>query len=220
MMHLRYEHSVEDKGGWDNRYRPHTLEEVLLPRRLKSRLISFRDHQTSPALLFYGAAGTGKTTTALALDPKADLYHLNASSLNDKDLKRSDFECTMSAMPLIKGSNRRKLIILDEADALTERAQMSLRSMIEQYASSSWFVFVVNDLQRMIDPIQSRTVGIGFGLLKDAEEMEALMVDRCLSILRIEQRTVPIEAVRELVRRNSPDMRRVLNHLQFESTAA
>lgn len=213
---LNYRLSDDDSCGWDNRYRPQTLEEVLLPCSLKKTLLSYRDQQAAPALLFYGSAGTGKTTTALAMNPD-ETFHFNASELDDRDLKSSAFDSALSAMSMY-GKGRRKVFILDEADALTERAQMSLRSKIEQYSSNVWFIFIVNHLAKIIDPIRSRTTEIGFGFSEDTEEMEHLMVKRCVSILKKEKRSMPRDKVRELVGMYAPDMRRILNYLQYEST--
>lgn len=215
---LNYAHSEGDACGWENRYRPKTLDDVLLPQVLKTKLQAFRDHQAAPALLFYGPAGTGKTTTALTLNPD-QTFHFNASDLNDRDIKSSAFYGALTTVSLFSEErHRRKVVILDEADALTERAQQSLRSIVEQCASSAWFVFVVNSRMKMIEPIQSRTYPIGFGFPEYAEEMENLMVGRCLEVLRKEERTMEEAKVRELVRIYGPDMRQILIQLQVRTT--
>jgi len=107
-------------------------------------------------------------------------------------------------------------VILDEADALTERAQQSLRSILEQYAPVTWFVFVVNDKERIIEPLLSRTYSIGFGFYD--EEMNDLMVGRCMEILEKEKRTMTKLDVEDLVRRFEPDMRQILIQLQARSS--
>ena len=171
---------------------------------------------SAPALFFWGAAGTGKTTVARLLNPDATT-HINASDLDDRELKSSGFQGLLSSLPVTSTHrNRRRVVILDEADALTERAQQSLRSILEQYAPVTWFVFVVNDKERIIEPLLSRTYSIGFGFYD--EEMNDLMVGRCMEILEKEKRTMTKLDVEDLVRRFEPDMRQILIQLQARSS--
>ncbi len=204
--------------AWVEKYRPHILEETLLPRALKTKLVTYRDLENAPHLLFYGHPGTGKTSTARTLNPECRL-HLNATGLDATFFDSSEFHATLSAMRSVGyDGNRRRVIILDEADALTERAQQSLRSTVEQFASGNWFIFVVNHLGKIIPALQSRTVSISYDFLQDKEEMMELMVNRCLEILTREHQQYTEANVRKLVTIQYPDMRAMLSYLQFHTT--
>jgi hypothetical protein len=71
---------------------------------------------------------------------------------------------------------------------------------------------------KMIDPLRSQIFEIGFGFTEYADEMENLMVDRCLRVLRKEKETMEEAAVRDLVRIYGPDLRQILIQLQVQST--
>ncbi len=213
---LNYTSSTSD--AWVDKYRPAILEDTLLPQALKTKLVKYRDTETAPHLLFYGHPGTGKTTTALTLNPGCH-FHFNATGLEATDLEGSEFRSTLSAQrSLGDEGTRRRVVILDEADALTERAQQALRSTVEQFASTNWFIFVVNNLGKMIPALQSRTISLSYNFLAEQEEMMPLMVERCLAILKKEQRALPKSEVRQVVTIHYPDMRAILSQLQFQST--
>jgi replication factor C subunit 2/4 len=62
-----------------------------------------------------------------------------------------------------------KVIILDEADSLTEGAQHALRMIISNYSDTTRFILSCNDSQKIIEPIQSRCIMLRFTKLKDNE---------------------------------------------------
>jgi len=213
---LNYSHSIDDTCGWENRYRPQSLEDVLLPAKEKRILLSFRDKQKASALFFWGAAGTGKTTTGLLLNPDATI-HLNASNMDYNFVSSPEFQGMLSSLPVTSTyRNRRQVVLLDEADALTERVQQYLRPILEEFSTYSWFVFVVNDKSRIIEPLRSRMFEMGFGFYD--EEMNDLMVGRCMEILEKEKRIMKESEVREIVRDYEPDMRQILIQLQARSS--
>jgi len=217
MIHcLNYGYTNNNRCGWENRYRPKSLEEVVLPARLKELFISYRDDQAASPLLLWGDPGTGKTTSAWLFNPDATTM-IAASRLKDYDLDSPEFLAMCSTLPVTsEHRNRRRVIALDEADTLTEHTQKSLRSLMEQYASTTWFVFTANYKDRFIPALLSRVDEVGFGFYE--EEMNDLMVGRCMEILEKEKRIMKKSDVEHLVRVYGPDMRQILIQLQKKST--
>ena len=157
---------------WTERYRPKTLDDVKTEKS-KVLLTSIQEDPTSlPHLLLYGPPGTGKTSTALAIAnqiyDKADqpfwVKILNASDQRGIDVVRgpvTDF-CETVGLRTTKKSYPFKLLIFDEADAMTPDAQKDLRPKIIEHSGSVRFCFIANYLSKMHDAIQSRCTLIRF----------------------------------------------------------
>lgn len=102
-----------------------------------------------------------------------------------------------------------KLIILDEADAMTSTAQMALRRIMEKYTANTRFCIIANYTHKLSPALLSRCTRFRFSPLKDADIRQ--LVERV-----IEEEDVKIEskAVESLIRLSRGDMRRALNVLQ------
>ena len=77
---------------------------------------------------------------------------------------------------VILGSNRHKIVILDEADSLTEGAQQALRMVISDYSATTRFVLSCNDSTKLIEPIQSRCSILRFSKVSDEQMTQRLLV--------------------------------------------
>ncbi len=162
---------------WAEKYRPKSLKEVINQKHVVARLKAFVKEKNIPHCLFAGRAGIGKTASALAL--ANDLYgkgwrpsvlELNASDergINVVRGKIKDFARTKSISDI-----RFKLIILDEADALTSDAQQALRRTMENFTRTARFILICNYSSKIIDPIQSRTAVFRFKQLSEKEMKE------------------------------------------------
>jgi replication factor C subunit 3/5 len=72
-----------------------------------------------------------------------------------------------------------KLIILDEADMMTQQAQAALRRVIEQYTKNVRFCIICNYVNKITPAIQSRCTRFRFSPLPIAqvEKRVATVVD-------------------------------------------
>ena len=204
---------------WIEKYRPSNLSEVVGQTPITSRLKNYVKERSMPHLLFAGPAGTGKTTSALALAKelfgelwKHNLHELNASDERGIDVVRGKIKEFARTAPL--GEDGFKIIFLDEADALTGAAQAALRRTMEKYSRTCRFVMSCNFSSKIIDPIQSRCAVFRFRPLK-AEDVE-----RYLKFVAVkEELNIDKEAYESLTYLAQGDLRRAINGLQMAAAA-
>ena len=200
---------------WTEKYRPKTIEDCILPERLKKPFQEYVNQQQIPNLLLAGGAGVGKTTVAKAMcnEVGCDFMVINGSDESGIDTFRVKIKNYASSMSLTGG---RKVIIIDEADYLNPNStQPALRNAIEEFASNCSFIFTCNYKNRIIEPLHSRCAVIDFGL-KNGEKakMAAAFFKRIQSILQSESVDADDKVLAELIKKHFPDFRRVLNELQ------
>lgn len=202
-----------------------SLADVSGHQDILATINKFVDSNRLPHLLLYGPPGTGKTSTILALarriygseNMRQMVLELNASDDRGIDVVREQIKTfastkqifTMGASASRTGIAGFKLIILDEADAMTNTAQMALRRIMEKYTANTRFCIIANYSHKLSPALLSRCTRFRFSPLK--EQDIRVLVDKV-----IEEETVKIipEATEALVRLSKGDMRRALNVLQ------
>jgi DNA polymerase III delta prime subunit len=200
---------------WTEKYRPQTIEDCILPERLKQPFQEYVNQKQIPNLLLSGGAGVGKTTVAKAMchEIGCDYMVINGSDESGIDVFRTKIKNYASSMSLSGG---RKVIIIDEADYLNPNStQPALRNAIEEFAGNCSFIFTCNYKNRIIEPLHSRCAVIDFGL-KNGEKakMAAAFFKRIQSVLQSEKIEFDDKVIAELVKKHFPDFRRVINELQ------
>lgn len=199
---------------WSEKYRPHTIDDCILPERIKELFEVSLARGEIQTMLLYGSAGTGKTTIARALceQLECDYIVINASMDGLIETLRNrifQFASTMSF------SGKTKVVILDEADHLSAPMQAALRGFIEEFSENCRFIFTCNFRNRIIEPLQSRSANIDFALSKaERAEMSKQFYVRTTTILKAEGIGFDKEALGRLVLKHFPDYRRILNELQ------
>lgn len=211
--------SVRDNLPWVEKYRPDSLNEMVSHEEIITVLNKLIDSSKLPHLLFYGPPGTGKTSTIVACakkmygsNYKSMALELNASDDRGIDVVRDQIKEFAGTRKLF--STGIKLVILDEADAMTSDAQSALRRIIEKYTSNTRFCMICNYVNKIMPALQSRCTKFRFAPLKTDQ-----IVGRLNHIIVKESVHITEEGKNAILALAGGDMRRVLNLLQSAHTA-
>ena len=192
---------------WVEKYRPQILEDYVGNEVIKNKIADYLKQGSIQNLLFYGVAGTGKTTLAklIAKNLNCDLLYLNASDERGIDTIREKIIPFASSMSF----NDVKIVILDEADYLTPQAQATLRNTIESCSKTTRFILTCNYLERIISPLQSRCQT--FEITPPSKQE---VNNKCKSILSKEDISYENNDVLTVIDTHYPDIRKIINTLQ------
>ncbi|CAG8446236.1 1760_t:CDS:10 [Ambispora leptoticha] len=205
---------TDDNLPWVEKYRPKTFNELVSHKVIISTIEKFIEEHRLPHLLFYGPSGTGKTSTILACAQKlygpkwkSMIMEMNASDTRGIDTVREEIKTFASTRKIF--SSGFKLIILDEADAMTQQAQNALRRIIEKYTQNVRFCIICNYVSKIIPAIQSRCTRFRFSPL-ELDQIET----RLNFIIDAENVNITQEGKNALMKLSGGDMRKALNILQ------
>ena len=200
---------------WFEKYRPKTINECVLPPRLKDLFQSQVDKGEIQNMILIGGAGTGKTTSARAICDELgiDVLFINASESGGIDTIRNDIRSFASTISFVDG--KVKCVILDEADYLSAAAQPALRAFIEEFSINCRFVLTANYANRIIDPLKSRCTVIDFSMNKEEKQSSILEFNKMIKrILETENVGFDKKDLAEVVIKYFPDFRKIINEVQ------
>jgi replication factor C small subunit len=199
--------STRENTLLNEKYRPDNLDNYVGNSNLKSTLAKQLSQNDIQNYLFYGPAGTGKTTLAKLIVNNLDCDSLYINASDERGIetirdKVSGFASVASIKPL-------KVVILDESDFLTIQAQASLRNVIETFSRTTRFILTCNFVERIIDPIQSRCQT--FKIVPPTKKEVAVHIT---GICDKENTGYEIPSIGKLVNKYYPDIRKMLNTVQ------
>jgi len=193
------------------KYRPHTLADIALQPQHREYFEQIKKNQSIPHLLLAGSPGIGKTSLGKIIINdllNCQYLYINASDENGIDTIRHKvigFAQTKSF------DGKLKVILLDEADAITTSGQEALRNVMEEYVSNTRFILTCNYQHKLIEPLQSRCQ------IFDITPPINSVVDRVVTILKSENINIPKEQkprLVEYIKLYYPDLRRIINDIQ------
>ena len=204
---------------WVERYRPSTIEDLILPENIKSTFREIISQDKIPNLILSGSAGTGKTSAAMVLCKELNCDYIIINGSDEGRLIETLRNKLTQYCSSVSMSGGRKVVIIDEADYMTpDSVQPAMRGFIEKFSSNCSFIFTCNFKNRIIEPIHSRCAVIDYSAT-DPRQMAGEFLARCNFILKENEIEYEDPVVAELIMKHFPDFRRVLNELQRYSVS-
>lgn len=210
-----------DELLWEQKYRPQTIADCVLPESTKEYFNSIiQSGDLDNLLLSSTCPGTGKTTVARALLADMDyeyIFKAAGKGAGEGGIQAMrDIEHFASGLSLF---GKRKAVIIDEADNLTDDAQSSLRNIIEQYSKTVRFILTCNFPENLMQPLRSRLREFVFEVSRqDEKSVKLQMIKRMMKICEHENIEVQEpQALAALVATHYPDNRSMVVDLKYMS---
>jgi len=196
---------------WTEKYRPQTVEDYLFQNHTqKLAILKMVADQSIPNLLLSGVQGSGKTTLALMLIKELELEEtdvliINASDENSVDVIREKLKNFISTFAM----GEYKVVLLEEADFITQNGQAVMRRLMEEFSDSARFILTCNYEHKIMPAIRSRCQHYRFKSF-DKDEI----AERVVTILATEQVKFTLDLIDKYVTAGYPDIRKIINLLQ------
>jgi len=199
---------------WVEKYRPKDMADLVSHEEIIATVTKLIDAGQLPHLLLYGPPGTGKTSTILACAHRmygknflSMVLELNASDDRGIDVVREQIKEFASTRQMF--TSMPKLVLLDEADNMTNAAQFALRRVIEKYTRNARFCLICNYASKIIPALQSRCTRFRFAPLAPEQAL-----DRVRIVAEAEAVNATPDGLDACVTLGEGDMRKCLNILQ------
>lgn len=200
------------------KYRPKTVDEIMVDDDISKKIKKIIQDKNMPNIIIAGPPGIGKTTTVLCIafalygkNFKNAVIEINAS--DDRGVKVSDKIANFCKKKINFDDDnfcKHKLIILDEADNMTAKAQNCVSKTIVDYSDTCRFAFTCNESTGIIGAIQSKCIIFSFTSVSPPKISERLKF-----ICKNEKMTYSDDAIDEIAIMSNGDMRSAINNLQL-----
>jgi len=203
----------QDSTPWIEKYRPETLNDIVLDETIMNQIKIFLQGDSLNHLIITGLPGIGKTSAVkcLAREILKDNFLIGFLELNASD-DRGIKTISGTLPPFCKKKvsfTQPKIILLDEADNITPKAQQEISKMMKEFTASTKFIFTCNDSTSIIEAIQSNCSIIRFKRLTDIQIKSYL--EKICAKEGAEYNSKGLDAI---IYSSMGDMRKAINNLQ------
>ena len=206
--------AINIKIPWVEKYRPKQSSEIILDPFIKQKIDKIFETKTIPNMIITGEPGTGKTSTIICL--AKEIYKNTNFNENVLELNASDDRglsiINNTILPFCKKKTKNgiiKLVILDEADSITNKAQNLLSNIIAEFRKNTRFIFICNDCYQITESIQSRCMIIKYGKISN-ENLYSKIQQICIQ----ENMKYTEEGIKTLLYLSDHDIRQSINNLE------
>jgi replication factor C subunit 2/4 len=193
------------------KYRPNNFDDLLFDDFLKDKIKSILKSGQIPNMIITGEPSTGKTSTVIYLAKTIfkNNYNENILELNASD-DRGLAMIQQTILPFCKKkTNSYKLVILDEADSITPKAQNLLNNIIAEYKNTTRFIFICNEGFKINESIQSRCMILYFPCISKDN-----LNKKIKEICKLENIEYTEDGIKELIFCSNYDIRQCINNLE------
>ena len=205
---------VEKSTIWCEKYRPHRLKDLVGNQSIIDALLTYSKHRDIPNMLMTGSSGCGKTSAVQSLANECVPTHVEYLELNTSDER--GIEMVRNKLKLFSGKKLPKdssrIVFLDEADGMTNQAQLGLKALMDTYRGKVTFVLSCNNVTLLQECIISRCVVFQFEPIPTD-----LVCKRMVEINSFEGVQLPEDKIRIIAETVSGDLRSAINALQLVS---
>lgn len=211
----------QDVSPWTEKYRPESIDELVIDVNILSKVKKIIDDKNMPNIIITGMPGIGKTSTVLCIAKNIlgkyfnqGVLELNAS--DDRGIKAVQDSIIYFCKKKMETSTEdfsdkgiHKIVLLDEADNMTKKAQQLVNNLMEKYHKTTRFAFTCNNSSDIIEAVQSRCIILRYKRLSNDQ-----VVSRLKHICNVENVTYTEEGLDAIVLTSQGDMRQAVNNLQ------
>lgn len=203
---------MDNNIPWVIKYAPSKIDEMIMNQSLKDMFNNMINTKTLSNMTLYGIAGCGKTTLAKLIPYQLDYYvHFQSCSADGSiDMIKTTI---LNYCQVMTEANKQKIVILDEADQISQQGQMALRNIIVDALPDTRFILTCNYLDKIIPAIQSRCTPIKIEFsVKD-------VVEYIMKILNNENikftKESLVKFINNIIKKQYPDVRSIIERLQL-----
>lgn len=209
--------SNEIKERWIEKYRSTNVDDLVLNPAALNKIKKIIEEKDMPNIIITGPPGIGKTTTILCIAKnllgkyfREGVLELNASDERGVKTVQDSIEYfCKKRLTTDEKCSRHKIVLLDEADNMTKKAQQSIKNLIKQYNDTTRFAFTCNNSSEIIESIQSRCIIFRYCRLNNEQVLQKL-----IQICENEKISFTMEGLKSIVTTSQGDLREAINKLQ------
>jgi replication factor C subunit 2/4 len=199
---------------WVEKHRPCDIDNVIVSKIIRDKLNSIIESNSIPNIIITGEPGTGKTSTIKCIAKKIipeDKYKKSVLELNASDERGLNMiNNTIIHFCQKKISNiPHKIVILDEADSITSKAQNLLTNILDTYIGNTRFAFICNDITKITESIQSKCIIMNYPKMEND-----WIKNRLLYIIDKEKVIYNVDGLEALIFCSNGDIRQAINYLE------